>query len=40
VGLAALGIEPVGMGRDVAEQMQSMRRKPGLRRKGFDQALA
>ena len=30
VGLAALGIEPVGMGRDVAEQVQRMGREPGL----------
>ena len=28
VGLAALGIEPVGMGRDVAEQVQRMGRAP------------
>ena len=29
VGLAALGVEPVGMGRDVAEQVQRMGREPG-----------
>ena len=29
VGLAALGVEPVGMGRDVAEQMQRMGHAPG-----------
>ena len=29
VGFAALGIEPVGMGRDVAEQVQRMGREPG-----------
>jgi hypothetical protein len=40
VGLAALGIEPVGMGRDVAEQVQRMGRDAGARRRGFDGALA
>ena len=30
VSLAALGVEPVGMGRDVAEQMQRMGGEPGL----------
>ncbi len=40
VGLAGLGIEPVGMGRDVAEQVQRMGREPGLRRRGFDGAVA
>ena len=40
VGLAALGIEPVGMGRDVAEQVQRMGREPGVRRRGFDRAVA
>ena len=34
VGLAALGVEPVGMGRDVAEQVQRMGREPGLTRRG------
>jgi hypothetical protein len=28
VGLAALGVEPVGMGGDVAEQVQRMGREP------------
>jgi hypothetical protein len=37
MGLAALGIEPVGMGRDVPEQVQSMGREPGLTLRGFDQ---
>ena len=40
VGLAALGIEPVGMGRDVAEQVQRMGREPGVTRRGFDRAVA
>ena len=40
VGLAALGIEPVGMGRDVAEQVQGMGRVPGVRRRKFDRAVA
>src|SRR5438445_6352874 len=33
VSLAALGVEPVGMGRDVAEQVQRMSREPGVRRR-------
>jgi hypothetical protein len=40
MGLAALGVEPVGMGRDVAEQVQSMGRVPGLTRGGSDCAVA
>ena len=40
VGLAALGIEPIGMGRDVAEQMQRMGREPGLGLIGFDRPVA
>ena len=40
VGLAALGIEPVGMGRDIAEQAQSMGCDPRLTRGGFDCAVA
>ena len=40
VGLAALGIETVGMGRDVAEQVQRMGREPELTRRGFACALA
>ena len=40
VGLAALGIEPVGMGRDVAEQVQGMGRESELGRRGFDRAVA
>ena len=39
VGLTALGIEPVGMGRDVAEQVQRMGRVPGVRRREFDRAV-
>ena len=39
MGLAGLGIEPVGMGRDVAEQAQRMNREPGLMRRGFDRAV-
>ena len=39
MGLAALGIESVGMGRDVAEQVQSMGREPELTRRGFDRAV-
>ena len=40
VGLAALGIEPVGMGRDVAEQVQRMGRVPGVTLRGFDRVIA
>ena len=40
VGLGALGIEPVGMGRDVAEQVQRMGREPGVRRRIFERAVA
>jgi len=39
VGLAALGIEPVGMGRDVAEQVQRMGRIPKVTRREFDGAV-
>ena len=39
-GLAALGVEPVGMGRDVAEQVLSMGCGPRASRRGFDGALA
>src|SRR6266849_8902295 len=35
VGLAALGIEPVGMGRDVAEQVQRMGYESGVARRGL-----
>jgi hypothetical protein len=40
VGLAALGVEPMGVGRDVAEQVLSMGRVPGLRRRRLDRAVA
>ncbi len=40
VSLAALGIELVGMGCDVAEQVQRMGREPGVTRRGFDRAVA
>jgi hypothetical protein len=39
VGLAALGIEPVGVGRDVAEQVQLMGRESGMTPRGFDRAV-
>ena len=35
VGLAALGIEAVEMGRDVPEQVQGMGRETGMRQRGF-----
>jgi hypothetical protein len=35
VGRSALGIEPVGMGRDVAEQVQRVGCVPGLTRGAF-----
>ncbi len=40
VGLAAFVIEPVGMGRDVPEQVQRMGREAGARRSDFDGAVA
>ena len=40
LGLAALGVEPVGMGRDVAEQVQRMRREAGVTRRGCERAVA
>ena len=40
VGLAALGIEPVGVGCDVAEQMLRMGGEPGVTLRGFDGAVA
>ena len=40
VGLATLGIEPVGMGCDVAKQVQRMGGKPGVTLRGFDPAVA
>ncbi len=40
VSLAALRVEPVGMGRDVAEQVQRMGRESELTWRGFDRAVA
>ena len=40
VGCAAFGIEPVGMGRHIAEQSQRMGRKAGLALRGFNRAIA
>src|SRR5215831_7079033 len=40
VGLAALGIEPVGVGRDVTEQVERMGRGPGLTGRGLHRAVA
>jgi hypothetical protein len=39
VGLAALGIEAVGMGGDVAEQVLRMGREPWMTRGEFDRAV-
>ena len=39
VGLAALGVESVGMGRDVAEQVQRIGREPGMSGREFDRAV-
>jgi hypothetical protein len=36
VSFAPVGIELVGMSRDVAEQVPCVSRKPGMRRQGFD----
>ena len=40
LGLAALGVEAVGMDRDVAEQVQRMRRETGVTRRGCERAVA
>ncbi len=40
MGCAAFGIEPVGMGRDVAEHVQRMGRKAWLAPRGFNRAIA
>jgi DNA-binding NtrC family response regulator len=40
VSLAALGIKPVGMGRDVAEQMERMGREPRMSLRGFEGTVA
>ena len=40
VGHASFGIEPVRMGRDVAEQVQRMGREAGLALRGFNRAIA
>ena len=40
MSLAARGIEPVGMACNVAEEMQRMRRKTRLMRRGVDRAIA
>src|SRR5260370_37240565 len=39
VSLAALGIEPVGGGRDGAVQVQGMRREDAMLQGGFDRAV-
>ena len=39
VGRRAVGIEPVGVARDVAEQAQGMGRGAGLTPSGFDRAI-
>src|SRR5215467_223406 len=40
VGLAALRVEPVGMGRDVAQQVQRTGRGPWVRRRILERAVA
>src|SRR5262249_42457188 len=40
VGLAALGIEPVGMVRDVTDQAERMGREPGLTRRRLNRTVA
>src|SRR5262249_56967366 len=40
VGLAALGVEPIGMGRDITEQVERMGRIPGLTRRELHRAVA
>src|SRR4029450_10959837 len=39
VSLAALGVEPVGMGRDVAQEMLSMGSRPWMTRRVFNRTL-
>jgi hypothetical protein len=39
VGRARLGVESIGMGRDVAEEMPRVGREPTVPRKGFDRAV-
>ena len=39
VGLAALGIEPVGVGRDVPEQVERVGHEPNGVRRGFKRAV-
>jgi len=40
LGFAALGVEPVGMDRDVAEQVQRVGREAGVTRRGCERAVA
>ena len=40
LGLATLGIASIRMGHDVAAQVQRMGREPGVRRRGFERAVA
>src|SRR4029453_6483929 len=40
VSLAAVGVEPVGMHREVAEQVQRMGREAGVTRRGCERAVA
>ena len=40
MGLAALGVELVGMGGDIAEQVQRMSREPGLARRNRSSDIA
>jgi hypothetical protein len=40
VDFASLGVEFVGMGCDVAEQVQGMRRVTGMVRRGCDRAVS
>src|SRR5262249_59820073 len=40
VGLAALGVEPIGMGRDITEQVERMGRIPRLTRRELNRAVA
>jgi alkylhydroperoxidase family enzyme len=39
VGLAAVGVEPVGMGRDITEQVQSMSREARVTRREFERTV-
>lgn len=36
----ALGVEPIGVSRDITEQMESLSREPGMGRRKLDRSIA